>query len=247
MKTTLLNIKGTWREVADAARTTIGKEAGQGEPASSWKRRILLAEHSPIRKLVISWKWTNLMWWVQTHFTRHKFGVEWFVKTSRSDRTGVDRANLTHSSLVDVEGEANAQAIINISRKRLCTNASKETREAWTTFLNAIKDKEAELFAVCVPDCIYRGHCYEYNSCGYHHTEAYTKKLAKYRKEINGYPGVEYNVIQNLVAIIQRLEREGVDLVVDDIKTVWKAKTILGYSHPDSIEEGTGTLVKKEV
>ena len=185
MRIELLGIKGTWRQVANAARTTIGLDAGQGEPSSQWKRRLLLAEHSPVRKIIINWKWYDLLWWVQTHFTRHKFGVEWFVQTSRSDRTGVDRTSLAHSSPVDVEGEANAQAIINISRKRLCNQASKETKEAWKAFLESIKEIEPELYAVCVPDCIYRGWCYEYNSCKYHFAEDYKERLAQYRENIN--------------------------------------------------------------
>lgn len=185
MKAILLGVKGTWREVADAARTTVGMDAGTGEPPTSWKRRMLLAEHSPIRKLIISWKWTNLLWWVQTHFTRHKFGVEWFVKTSRSDRTGIDRSTIGQDAPVTVEGYANAQAIINISRKRLCNQASKETREAWQAFLETIKDAEPELYSVCVPDCIYRGWCYEYKSCDYHLTESYRQKLDEYREGVN--------------------------------------------------------------
>ena len=48
-----------------------------------------------------------------------------------------------------------------------------------------------------------------------------------------------------LTRIIQRLEREGVDLAVDDIKMVWKAKYQLGYSCPVSVEEGTGGMVSK--
>lgn len=185
MKVSFLGVKGTWREVADAARTTIGLDAGQGEPSSSWKRRMLLAEHSPIRLLTIKWKWANLPWWVQTHFTRHHVGVEWFVKTSRSDRTGINRDTLTQDSPVDVEGAANAQAIINISRKRLCNQASKETQRAWQAFLETLEDIEPELFAVCVPECIYRGHCYEYKSCGYHLTPAFAERLQEYRQGIN--------------------------------------------------------------
>ena len=50
-----LKTKGTWREVADAARTTIRQSEGEGEPSSRWKKRILLAEHSPIRKLCFNW------------------------------------------------------------------------------------------------------------------------------------------------------------------------------------------------
>ncbi|MGN0832773.1 MAG: hypothetical protein ACI4RD_03885 [Kiritimatiellia bacterium] len=58
-----LKVKGTWREVADAARTTIRQEEGTKEPRSSWKKRILLAEHSPIRKLCFNWKWLDLPYW----------------------------------------------------------------------------------------------------------------------------------------------------------------------------------------
>ncbi len=52
-------------------------------------------------------------------------------------------------------------------------------------------------------------------------------------------------IINNLVYTIQRLEREKVDLTVDDIETVWNAKTLLGFSHPVSIEEGTGSMLIK--
>ncbi len=185
MHCNLLNIKGTWREVADAARTTINKEAGIKEPSNQWKRKMLLAEHSPIRKLIVSWKWLNLLSWVSVHFVRHKYGIEHWVRSQRTDRTNVNRDNLTQSELIEHECEANAQSIINISRKRLCHQASKETREAWIKFLDLLKDREPELYSVCVPDCIYRGWCYEYNSCGYYKTEDYKKKLEKYRENIN--------------------------------------------------------------
>jgi len=185
MKISFIKVTNTWRDVADAARTTIGKDAGEGEPSSNWKRRMLLAEHSPIRKIHVNWKWVDLLWWVQTHFTRHKFGVEWFVQTSRTDRTGIDRNTLSQSSLVNVEGQANAQAIINISRKRLCSKASPETRQAWIVFLNSLKELEPELVSICVPDCVYRGWCYEYDSCKFHLTDGYQMILKTYRFNIN--------------------------------------------------------------
>lgn len=31
----------------------------------------------------------------------------------------------------------------------------------------------------------------------------------------------------------------------NDIKTVWNAKALLGFSHPVSIEEGTGSMLNK--
>ena len=39
-----LRILGSWRAVADAARTTIRMPEGEGEPTPKWKKRILLAE-----------------------------------------------------------------------------------------------------------------------------------------------------------------------------------------------------------
>ena len=57
--------------------------------------------------------------------------IEHIVTTKRTDRTGVSRDELEQGSLVNHECDANAQALINISRKRLCHCASPETRKAW--------------------------------------------------------------------------------------------------------------------
>lgn len=185
MRVELLKILGTWRDVANAARTTIGQEAGEGEPSSKWKRRMLLAEHSPIRKIHISWKWRNLMSWVSVHFVRHKYGIEHFVSTARPDRTGIPRGS--KEDHVDHECESNPAEIIYISRKRLCKKAEVDTRIAWTTFLETLAFTEPELFLACVPDCIYRGWCYEYGSCGDHLKPQFQIDLDKYRRNINGW------------------------------------------------------------
>lgn len=187
MKISFIRVTNTWRDVANAARTTVGKEAGEGEPSSSWKRKMLLAEHSPIRKIHVTWKWIGLKSWVSVHFVRHKFGIEHWVKSQRPDRTGAkeSRDNAPQGTLINHECEANLQAIINISRKRLCNMAMPETREAWIAFLDNLKELEPELVSICVPDCIYRGWCYEYNSCKYHLTDTYQKQLELYRSNIN--------------------------------------------------------------
>lgn len=185
MKVEFLGVKGTWREVANSCNTTIGKEAGVKEPSSQWKRRLLMSEHSPIRQISIKWKWTDLLYWVSVHLVRHWLGIVHWVSTQRSDRTGVSRNDLPQGSFVIHEAEANAQSIINISRKRLCNCASPETREAWKAFLYEVKDKEPELYSVCVPECVYRGFCPEFYSCGYHKTESFTNQLQQYRKGIN--------------------------------------------------------------
>ncbi len=173
--------KFSWRDVADAARTTIRMEEGEKEPGSAWKRRILLAEHSPIRQMTFKWKWLNLKYWVSVHFVRHKIGIEHFVSTQRTDRTGVNRDEMPQSALVNHECFANAQSLIFISRKRLCRQASPETTRAWQLVLDAFRTTEPELFSVCVPECVYRGFCPEFKSCGYAGTEAFRKAVEAYR------------------------------------------------------------------
>ena len=185
MNVKIINIKGTWRGVADAARTTINMEEGEKEPSSRWKKNMLLAEHSPIRKIHVNWKWYDLKSWVSVHFCRHKIGIEHWVRSQRTDRTGIDRNNLKQSELIEHECEADAQAIINISRKRLCMQASKETGEAWLKFLNSFRDKQPELYNACVPECVYRGFCPELKSCGYYKTGNYQLELKAYREGVN--------------------------------------------------------------
>ena len=181
MKVDYIGMFGDWRGVADAANTTIGREPGDKEPSPKWKRKILLAEHSPIRTLQIRWRWIDLPYWVSVHLVRHKIGIEHFVRTQRSDRTGIDRNELPQGALVTHECVANPQSIINISRKRLCQQASKETREAWTLFLESIKLNHPELYSVCVPECVYRGWCTEFKSCGYSLTSKFREAHIQYR------------------------------------------------------------------
>ena len=179
-KIKFLKVKGTWREVADAARTTIRQEEGTKEPSSRWKKRILLAEHSPIRKLCFNWKWLDLPYWVSVHLVRHKYGIEHFVSTQRTDRTGTDRNDLPQGALVNHECEADAQAMINISRKRLCNCASPETREAWQLVKDKVAEKEPQLARCMVRECVYRGFCPEMFGCGFVKTEAYQKERKEY-------------------------------------------------------------------
>jgi hypothetical protein len=184
MKIGFIKVLTSWREVLNAARNTVGKDEINKEPKSEWKRRMLLAEHSPIRSLILRWKWADIPYWVHVHLVRHKIGIEHFITTSRSDRTGIQRDELPQGAPVDHECIANAQAIINISRKRLCNQASPETREAWMAFLESFKHIEPELYYSCVPDCIYRGYCYELKSCGLYKTEIFEKRLKLYREGV---------------------------------------------------------------
>lgn len=181
----------SWSRVLKAARRTIGKESLDKEPSDSWKAKMLLAEHSPIRLLEYDWSWGEIRQWVTAHLVRHHEGCEKFVHTQRGDRRkiledyGVEtRDELPQGALNDMDMTANAQALINISRKRLCNCASKETREAWTQVKEAIAEVDPVLASKMVPECLYRGFCPEFmNPCGYSKTEKYQKDLKKYREE----------------------------------------------------------------
>mgnify|MGYP007069468714 CR=1 FL=1 len=182
MTAEVLDVTGSWRSVADSANVTIERAAGTKEPTLSWKYRMLLCEHSPIRKHVYDIIMKDLPYWVSVHLVRHKIGVEHWVRTQRSDRTGVSRSELPQGSLIEHEISANAQALITISRKRLCRCASPETREAWEAVRNSIREKDPVMADAMVPECIYRGWCYEFKSCGYFRTYAYQAELERYRR-----------------------------------------------------------------
>ena len=174
----------SWKRALNAARRTIGKEPLAKEPSKSWEAKMLLAEHSPIRLVEFDWTWKDIMQWVTTHLVRHHEGCEKFVHSQREDRRvlPIPRNELPQGALNDMDMTANAQAIINISRKRLCSCASKETREAWKQVVEAIREVDPVLADKCVPECLYRGFCPEFmNPCGYSKTKKFEEDLQKYR------------------------------------------------------------------
>ena len=165
MKTEILKIKGDWQEVVDDCRLTVGKPPLGKEPTEEFKKRILIAEHSPIRDISVRWVWRGIKSWIATHWVRHKW--ECWVRSQRTDRTGVSRDKLPQDAPVDFKGEANVQHLIDTMRKRLCHQAADETREYAEDFKAALHDVEPEIADVLVPNCVYRGFCCELSPCGY--------------------------------------------------------------------------------
>lgn len=157
-----------WDVAKDCALSTIGKEYIGNTINDSWKVKMLKAEHSPIKALIFKWTWVDLPYWVSVHLTRHKVGIEHFVSTQRSDCTGEERESKRQDAPVMHTCIANAQAIINISRKRLCLKASKETRQAWRLVIHALCANGFYCMRdVCVRECRYRNNCPELKTCGY--------------------------------------------------------------------------------
>lgn len=209
MKVTRMEcVRPDWIRVVNAARRTWGKLPISHEPKDSWKKSILLAEHSPIRLLEYDFTISDIRQWVTVHLVRHHEGCEKFVHTQREDiNSEIEKMTRRVIEIFEEEGmlrpgwkardymfqgegndmdmTCNAQAFINISRKRMCSCASLETRLAWLAVIDALREVDPVLASVCVPECIYRGFCSEgKRCCGYVNTEAYKKRLEEYRKEL---------------------------------------------------------------
>jgi len=163
MKTQINKIDSDWVRVKNACRNTVNKEHTDNEPNSEFKTNLLISEHSPARLINVDWTWKNIKSWVSVHWSRHKW--ECFISTQRTDRTGVDRDLEPQGTLVTFEGVANAQNLIDTMRKRLCYQASKETRELAEDLKVVIGKTEHELANVLVPNCIYRCGCPEFEPC----------------------------------------------------------------------------------
>lgn len=196
-----------WSRALNAARRTIGKPPLNKEPSDNWRKMVIMAEHSPIKLVEYLISFKDLRQWVGVHLLRHEHMLP-FIHSQRVDRRE-DIDSLTEKVMSIIEEDVksdesfnkrdylfqgepndqdfvvNAQTLINISRKRLCHCASKETREAWVAVKAAIKEFDPIMASFMVPNCIYRGRCPEMNTCGYYKTDKFKKELDEYWNLIN--------------------------------------------------------------
>ena len=165
--TDFLKIDFDWKLVKNCCRSTVKKQFTDGEPSDGFKRDLLIAEHSPIRELKLTWLWKGIKYWVSTEWSRHKF--EKFITSQRNDRqSDYDRNEARQDAPVDFIGSANMQNLIDSFRKRLCFTATKEAR----SYAVSLKKELAEIYpiesSVLVPHCVYRGGCSEMLKCGHY-------------------------------------------------------------------------------
>ena len=146
-------------DLDNAASSTIGKDIKPNLQA------MLHAEHSPIRSIMFRIE-IDIPSFVSTHFVRHSAtGQQHYVRSMRDDRggTGKEDRNTTVKHAIIL----NAQHIIDISKRRLCSKSHKETIKAWNQILQKVFEILPELEECCMPMCEYRGGvCYEHKSCG---------------------------------------------------------------------------------
>ena len=128
-------------------------------------KRMYRCEHSPMRTQLFWIEMLDIPTFVSVHLVRHKIGVEHFVMSNRDDRGGDDRVDrlspVNHAMLI------NAQSLVNLARKRLCSKSHVETMRVMEAIRTAIAGVDPDLAACLIAECDYRGGvCHEVQPCG---------------------------------------------------------------------------------
>jgi hypothetical protein len=132
-----------------------------GKEVSPSLNRMYKSEHSPIRTQIFIVEMIDIPTYCSVHFTRHKIGVEHFVKANRRTVEVVTRTTpVNHMMLI------NAQALINMARVRLCNKSDKITIQVMRMIKEEIEKIDPDLYEYLVPNCIYRKSCPELKPCG---------------------------------------------------------------------------------
>lgn len=156
-----------WLWCKQCTLNTIGKTQVKNSPDKEWKEKILKAEHSPIRELWFGIRMT-IPYFVSVHFCRHHIGVNHYVQTQRDDRVNnsIPRSEKPQGEIVSHVMSINAQELINMAHKRLCAQASKETRDVMRMICKEVVKACPEFKDLLVPLCKYRnGLCTEFFPC----------------------------------------------------------------------------------
>ena len=155
-----------WPLVYDAARATQGKTPIHKMPSDEWKRKAMLSTHSPIRALQFFIQ-VKCPYFVQGHITRHKIGVEFFCGSQRNDRQDkYDRRAARQDTPVMMGMIINADALRQISRRRLCNKADPDTRKTWRAVVDAVAKIDPIVAEACQKECWWTGgRCFEFQPC----------------------------------------------------------------------------------
>lgn len=166
-----------WMLCKKCTLVTVSKDSNK-PPTEEWKTKILKANHSPIRTLTFCFRLTDIPYWVSVHLCRHVHATP-FVSTQRNDRQDkYDRGKAPQDQPVSMCWYMSAEELITIAHKRLCYQASKETRELVQMICDEVVKVNPEFKGLLVPNCVYRGGvCEEFNCCG--RNKLYEKESGK--------------------------------------------------------------------
>lgn len=155
-----------WERCKDLALRTIGKKWTGSEVTEEWKTKMLKCKHSPIRTLMFTIE-MEIPYYVSNHFVRHKFGVEHYVQSQRNDRqSSYDRNLAPQSAIVIHTMDINAEALMNMSHRRLCRMADIVTRYVMTKICQEVIKVNPEFQDHLIPMCEFMHECPEFTPCG---------------------------------------------------------------------------------
>lgn len=156
-----------WMWCKTCTLNTVGKTSTT-LPTDEWKKKLIKAEHSPLRELWFGIRMT-IPSYVSVHFVRHHIGVNHYVQSQRNDRQdNYDRTKAPQDAMVTHIMSINAQELIFMLHKRLCGQADAFTRKVAQEIARQVSEANPEFKSEFVPLCIYRGGlCTEFYPCGY--------------------------------------------------------------------------------
>lgn len=156
-----------WAQVKRRALKTCGKKPVT-PPTTEWKHAILNARHSPIRRLFFSFDLDDVPYWLSNELCRHHEGVEKYVFSQRNDRQhNYDRNAARQDAPVNLVFDCNAEGLMTVMNKRLCSQASKEMQDLMRIIRATVLKMFPEFAGLLVPMCEYCGGvCHEMNPCG---------------------------------------------------------------------------------
>lgn len=155
-----------WMACKERALITTWKDP-KNPPTEGWKHKILEARHSPIRRLHFSFRITGIKSWISVHLCRH-IHAQPYVSSQRNDRQDMyDRDLAFQAAPVNMIWDINAEELMVVANKRLCTQAQEETRAVVAEMCRLVEERCPEFKGLLVPMCEYQGHvCHEMKPCG---------------------------------------------------------------------------------
>ncbi len=135
---------------------TEGKEA-KTSATLDWKYTMLRCEHSPIRTLMFTIQLVDVPYWVSVHY----------VKSRLNDKQSeYDRNLAPQNAPVNHIIEVNAQELMFMARKRLCSKVAAEIKQVMQAIVDEVVKVCPEFKPFLVPRCEYLGRCPEMYGCG---------------------------------------------------------------------------------
>ena len=154
--------------VQEACDVTQSKNRGAKLSIKTWGQLLKTAHgvpHSPIRAALWRIYCYDVPYYVHVHLVRHHVGCQFYV---RSQRPNKGRADAVQGELVDMIIDINANALIDMSKARLCNKADTKTCELMTLITDCYRDGcdyERCLAENMGPPCAIYNKCFEQRAC----------------------------------------------------------------------------------